>query len=51
VLREKEAWTDYRGRWNRAYGFADGHSEIHFSQDGNFEAWENKHLMPPPSGQ
>ncbi|MBI3853619.1 MAG: sigma-70 family RNA polymerase sigma factor [Verrucomicrobia bacterium] len=51
VLREKQAWPSYRGGWNRAYGFADGHSEIHYSQDGNFDDWEKKHLVPPPTAQ
>jgi len=51
VLREKEAWGE-NGNWNRAYGFADGHSEIHRSVDGNFEPWEKQHQAPSvPAGQ
>lgn len=46
VLREKEAWGE-EGRWNRAYGFADGHSEIHHSADGHYEAWEKQHSAVP----
>ena len=47
VIREKEVrqWTD--GSWNRAYGFADGHSEIHRAADGNFRPWEDQHLQKP----
>ena len=47
VFREKQAWPRSQGGWNRAYGFADGHSEIHVSQDGNFEAWEQQHMYSP----
>ena len=46
VFREKQAWGE-NGRWRRAYGFADGHSEIHLSQDGNFDAWEQQHMIRP----
>jgi len=53
VLREKEAWQRFNGNgWARAYGFADGHSEIHFSQDGNFEPWEKQHMaLPAPANE
>lgn len=43
IMREKEAWTNAAGAWNRTYGFADGHTEIHRSIDGLFEDWEQKH--------
>jgi len=29
VTREKEPTKTWDGKWARAYGFADGHSEIH----------------------
>ena len=38
--REKEATRTLDGKWVRAYGFADGHSEIHAAPDGRFEEWE-----------
>jgi RNA polymerase sigma factor (sigma-70 family) len=50
VLREKQPWFA-EGKWARAYAFADGHSEIHSSPDGNFEAWEKQHLIEPGTGQ
>jgi RNA polymerase sigma factor (sigma-70 family) len=51
VCREKQAWGEI-GSWNRAYGFADGHSEIHHSQDGSFDEWERQHMIVPgPPGQ
>src|SRR6266487_1850028 len=42
VVREKQArkWPD--GRWSKVYGFADGHSEIQGSTDGNFDAFEKQ---------
>lgn len=46
VIREKQAWPGNKGDWFRTYGFADGHSEIHSSQDGNFEPWEKQHMIP-----
>jgi len=49
VIREREAWQHPNGKWFKAYGFADGHSEIHTEPDGNFEAWEKPRLPAPPS--
>ena len=48
ILREKEAWPGANGGWNRAYGFADGHSEIHGAADGNFEPWERGRMALSP---
>jgi RNA polymerase sigma factor (sigma-70 family) len=48
VIREKEPWQTPDGSWHRAYGFADGHSEIHKAADGNFETWEAKHMIRRP---
>jgi len=48
VIRERTATLDNQGRWVKAYGFADGHSEYHKAEpDGNFERWERLHLPPP----
>jgi len=51
VIREKQAWPRGDGGWAKAYGFADGHSEIHGFADGNFEPWEKQHLSPAPGPQ
>ena len=48
VLREKQPRRSYDGKWSRAYGFADGHSEVTGSPDGNFDAWEKRHIVAPP---
>jgi hypothetical protein len=33
------------GKWVRAYGFADGHSEIHKADTaGDLDAWEQQHV-------
>jgi RNA polymerase sigma factor (sigma-70 family) len=45
VLRENQAWQAPDGGWMKAYGFADGHSEIHKTVDGNFEPWESQRLQ------
>jgi hypothetical protein len=47
VIREKEAWQSADGGWHRTYGFADGHSEIHKAEDGDFGPWETQHLQKP----
>ncbi len=49
VVREKEAWQATDGGWLRAYGFADGHTEIHRTADGNFLPWEAQHIAAPPA--
>lgn len=43
ILRARTPWRTHDGRWARTYGFADGHSEIHFTDDGDFRAWEAQH--------
>ncbi|MBU6399556.1 MAG: sigma-70 family RNA polymerase sigma factor [Verrucomicrobia bacterium] len=50
VVREPQAWQTLDGSWARAYGFADGHSEVHTAPDGNFDAWEKQHLLVPAAG-
>jgi hypothetical protein len=47
VIREKEALQTANGGSVRAYGFADGHSEIHKAVDGNFQPWEAQHMISP----
>ncbi len=49
VIREKQAWQTPDGGWARDYAFADGHTEIHKTADGNFEPWEAQHMIPPPT--
>jgi hypothetical protein len=49
VLREKQAWKGPRGRWNRTYAFADGHTEIASSDTEDFTAWEERKKNPPPA--
>lgn len=51
VLREPEAHQDPNGTWSKAYGFADGHCEIHNTPDGNFAPWEQQHSATPPQAQ
>ena len=48
VLRERQPRRNYDGKWSRAYGFADGHSEVTSTPDGNFDAWEKRHIIAPP---
>jgi RNA polymerase sigma factor (sigma-70 family) len=49
IMREKSAFPngDQTG-FLRTYLFADGHSELHSSPDGNFEAWEKSRMVQTP---
>jgi RNA polymerase sigma factor (sigma-70 family) len=49
IVREKNAFAngDQTG-FLRTYLFADGHSELHSSPDGNFEEWEKRHMPQMP---
>jgi len=47
VVRERAAWQAYNGRWARTYGFADGHTEIHSTDDGDSSAWEAQRQVQP----
>jgi RNA polymerase sigma factor (sigma-70 family) len=47
VIREKQARKMPDGRWAKVYGFADGHSQVQYTTDGNFEAWEKEHILAP----
>ncbi len=51
VVREREPWRSWNGKWNKAYAFADGHSELHSSEDANFDAWEKERIVTPSLGQ
>lgn len=48
VLRENQSIASPSGGWVRAYGFADGHVEVHKSDDGNFQAWEAPRIVGSP---
>jgi prepilin-type processing-associated H-X9-DG protein len=48
VIRERQAQQASNGKWSKTYGFADGHVEIHSEPDGNFDPWEQQHLVPAP---
>ena len=45
IIREREPRYAPDGRPAKAYGFADGHSEIHHPPDGNFERFEGERMV------
>lgn len=45
VIREKNAWQTPLGTWARAFGYADGHTQLGTSPDGNFSVWENPRVL------
>ncbi len=48
IISEKAAvWNPLEGNWVKTYVFADGHSEIHVTTDGNFGPWESQHGLHP----
>ncbi|HXB58854.1 MAG TPA: sigma-70 family RNA polymerase sigma factor [Candidatus Acidoferrales bacterium] len=47
VVQEPDAWPTFDGKWGKVYGFADGHAELHTTADGNFDAFELQHSVPP----
>jgi len=49
ILREKEARINPDGNLTKAYGFADGHSEIYRPPDGSFEKWEKERMVAKPA--
>jgi len=51
VLREKQAHQSYDRKWSRAFGFADGHSEVANSADRTFDDWEKRHIIPAQTEQ
>jgi hypothetical protein len=52
LIRDRQPWQAPNGAWIRSYGFADGHSEIARSMDGNYDNWEKQHiLMSQPGAQ
>lgn len=48
LVRERQPWVDLRGRLARTYVFADDHSEIRSSPDGDFTAWERERGVANP---
>ncbi len=49
VLKEKQAWQSFSGKWMKTYGFADGHSEVHTEPNGNFDVYEKGHMILSPN--
>jgi RNA polymerase sigma factor (sigma-70 family) len=48
AIRERQPVQGTDGGWFKAYGFLDGHSEIHKEMDfRNFDAWESQRLQKP----
>ena len=48
VVAEVEPVQGADGSWFKAYGFADGHSELHKEADGNFTPWESQRIQTTP---
>jgi RNA polymerase sigma factor (sigma-70 family) len=46
AIREKAARKLANGKWAKAYGFLDGHGELHSEADGNFDDFEQAHGVP-----
>jgi hypothetical protein len=51
IFRERTARQTPDGKWERVYGMADGNVEVQTSDDGNFDAFEQPHLISTPPNQ
>jgi RNA polymerase sigma factor (sigma-70 family) len=51
LLREKQPWRSALGQWSRVYGFADGHSEVQTSPNGDFSQFEQSRIRRPRLAQ
>ncbi len=52
VLGEKEAWnagatSQPSNQWAKTYAFSDGHVEIHYEPENNFDDYERQHTVGP----
>jgi cell division protein FtsB len=43
LVRSTQPWM-VNGKWAKAYGFVDGHSEVHSDPNGNFDEWEQQQV-------
>ncbi|HAO79908.1 MAG TPA: hypothetical protein DCQ92_13235 [Verrucomicrobia subdivision 3 bacterium] len=48
-IRESNPRQSPNGKWERVYGLADGSAWYETSDDGNFNAFEQQHAIPPPN--
>jgi hypothetical protein len=51
IFRERVTRRTPEGKWERVYGMADGSVEVLTSDDGNFDAFEQQHMVSPPPNQ
>jgi RNA polymerase sigma factor (sigma-70 family) len=51
ILIKSPAWLTSNGKWVKAYGFADGHSQIQAQPAEGFDAYEQQHTISPPPNQ
>jgi RNA polymerase sigma factor (sigma-70 family) len=49
MLRERAARQTPDGQWEREYGLTDGSVQTEYSKDGNFDAYEQQHMVPQPT--
>jgi RNA polymerase sigma factor (sigma-70 family) len=49
VVREKQPWQTSDGKWEKVYGYIDGHVQQVAEPDGNFDAYEQQHIVPSPT--
>jgi len=53
ILREKDAWnagptSQPHNQWAKTYAFSDGHVEIHYEAENNFDDYERQHTVESP---
>jgi RNA polymerase sigma factor (sigma-70 family) len=51
IVVQSDPWPTFEGKWAKAYGFADGHAEVHVETNVDFSAFEQQHSAPPANSQ
>ena len=49
ILRQRVPYQNPNGKWVREYGLANGSVNSQYSDDGNFDAFEQQHMVSPPN--
>src|SRR3989454_2376934 len=51
LIRQKQPWRNTDGKWVKVYSMVGGVGIQHSEVDGNFDAWENRRIVPPEASK
>jgi len=49
VVMGNDSWQGLKGNWMKAYGFANGKGAVYMREQNDFDVFESRHTIPPPS--